>query len=240
MEKKDIYTLERIQRRATKIIPEPRDRSYEERQKEWGLTTLETRRLRGDQTERFRILNGYENIDRNMFFSLKKDSRTRGHHVKLVKEQCRLDITLTQTSFHGLITFDAALFGNFLYIEYNNNTTIQQYNNNNTTTIQQQYNNNTTTIHQQHNNNTTTIQQQYNNDTTTIQQQYNNNTTTTQQQYNNNTTTIQQQYNNNTTTIQQQYNNNTITTQQQYSNNTTTIQQYCMSVVNRHSFFNFL
>ena len=28
----------------------------------------------------------------NMFFSLKKDSRTRGHEVKLVKDQCRLDI----------------------------------------------------------------------------------------------------------------------------------------------------
>ena len=38
----------------------------------------------------FKILNGYENIDRNMFFSLKKDSR--GHEVKLVKDQCRLDI----------------------------------------------------------------------------------------------------------------------------------------------------
>ena len=27
-----------------------------------------------------------------MFFALKKDSRTRGHEVKLVKVQCRLDI----------------------------------------------------------------------------------------------------------------------------------------------------
>ena len=60
-------------------------------QNECGLTTLETRRLR-DQIEVFKILNGYENIDRNMFFSLKKDSRTRGHEVKLVKDQCRLDI----------------------------------------------------------------------------------------------------------------------------------------------------
>ena len=91
--KKDIETLECIQRRATKIIPELRDLSYEERLKECGLTTLETRRLRGDQIEVFlKILNGYENTDRNMFFSLKKDSRTRGHEIKLLKDQCRLDI----------------------------------------------------------------------------------------------------------------------------------------------------
>ena len=52
----------------TKMIPELRDLSYEEHLKECGLTTLETRRLRGDQIEAFKILNGYENIDRNMFF----------------------------------------------------------------------------------------------------------------------------------------------------------------------------
>ena len=57
--------------------------------KENGLTTLETRWLRGDQIEVFKILNGHENIDRNMFFSLKKDSRTTVHEVK---DQCRLDI----------------------------------------------------------------------------------------------------------------------------------------------------
>ena len=56
--KKDIDTLERIQRRATKIIPELRYLSYEERLKECGLTTLETRRLRGGQIEVFKILNG--------------------------------------------------------------------------------------------------------------------------------------------------------------------------------------
>ena len=38
--KKDIDTLECIQRRATKIIPELRDLIYEERLKECGLTTL--------------------------------------------------------------------------------------------------------------------------------------------------------------------------------------------------------
>ena len=82
--KKDIDMLGSIQRRATKMIPELRELSYEEHLKECGLTTLETRRSRG-QIEVFKILNGYENIDRNMFFSLKKDSRTRGHEAKLVK-----------------------------------------------------------------------------------------------------------------------------------------------------------
>ena len=51
--------LERIQRRATKIIPKLGDLSYEEHVKECGLTTLETRRLRGGQIEVFKILNGY-------------------------------------------------------------------------------------------------------------------------------------------------------------------------------------
>ena len=39
--KKDIDMFERIQRRATKMIPELRDLSYEERLKECGLKTLE-------------------------------------------------------------------------------------------------------------------------------------------------------------------------------------------------------
>ena len=74
------------------MIPELRDLSCEERLKECGLTTLETRRLRGDQIEVFKILNRYKNIDRNIFFSLKKDNGTRVHGVTLVKDQCRLDI----------------------------------------------------------------------------------------------------------------------------------------------------
>ena len=56
-------------------------------------STLETRQLRGDEIEVFKILNGYENIDKNSFISLKEDNRTRGREVTLVKVQCRLDIS---------------------------------------------------------------------------------------------------------------------------------------------------
>ena len=66
--RKDIDMIEQIQRRATKLIPGLRDLRYEERLKECGLTTLEPRRLRGDQIEVFKILNGYDNIDSNLFF----------------------------------------------------------------------------------------------------------------------------------------------------------------------------
>ena len=66
--RKDIDMLEKIQRRATKLIPGLRDLTYEERLKECGLTTLETRRLRGEQIEVFKILNGYGNVDSNIFF----------------------------------------------------------------------------------------------------------------------------------------------------------------------------
>ena len=54
------------------MMPKLRNISYEMRLKECGLTTLQTRRLRGDQIEVFKILNGYENIDRNYFSQSRK------------------------------------------------------------------------------------------------------------------------------------------------------------------------
>ena len=60
-----------------------------------GLNLLNRSRKQhchGARQLRSSVFYYYENIDRNMFFSLKKDSRTRGHEVKLVKDQCRLDI----------------------------------------------------------------------------------------------------------------------------------------------------
>ena len=51
------------------MIQKLRNTSYEMCIKECGLTILETRRLRRDQIEVLKIVNGYENIDRNILFS---------------------------------------------------------------------------------------------------------------------------------------------------------------------------
>ena len=70
------------------MISELRDLSYKECLKECGLTTIETRRLRRDQIEVFKIPNGNENIDRNCF----SHSRKIVELEDIVKDQCRLDI----------------------------------------------------------------------------------------------------------------------------------------------------
>ena len=56
--RKDIDLIEKVQRRATKLIPQLRDRSYEDRLIFLDLTTLETRPLRGDLIEVFKIFIG--------------------------------------------------------------------------------------------------------------------------------------------------------------------------------------
>ena len=55
-------------------------------------TTRQETKRRPRLIEVFKIVNGYEDIDRNIFFKLKEGSSTRGHKAALVNEQCRLDM----------------------------------------------------------------------------------------------------------------------------------------------------
>ena len=61
--KKDIKCLENIQRRATKLVNEIKNLSYEDRLKKLGLTTLEERRVRGDLIQYYKCINGFNRVN---------------------------------------------------------------------------------------------------------------------------------------------------------------------------------
>ena len=61
--RKDIDKLEKVQRRATKMVEGLEGYSYSDRLRILGLTTLETRFLRADLIEVFKILKGFENVE---------------------------------------------------------------------------------------------------------------------------------------------------------------------------------
>jgi ribonucleases P/MRP protein subunit RPP40 len=83
---KDIMLLEKVQRRATRMIDNFQKLSYEERLSKLKLTTLETRGLRGDLIETFNIFKGFTDVNKDYFFDLSSGS-LRGHSLKLFKSR---------------------------------------------------------------------------------------------------------------------------------------------------------
>ena len=80
----DIATIESVQRRATKLIPELRDLSYKERLMNLKLPLLTYRRKRGDMILIFKIMNGAVRLDANKLFT-HVSNKTRGHTKKVYK-----------------------------------------------------------------------------------------------------------------------------------------------------------
>ena len=90
---KDIETLEKVQRRATKWVTGMKGKTYEQRLRLLNITTLEKRRQRGDLIEVYKILTGKEDIDPSYFFQFaSQELNLRGHHLKLYKKPCRLNV----------------------------------------------------------------------------------------------------------------------------------------------------
>ena len=90
--KEDIRILEKVQRRATRLIHGLENLSYEDRLERTGLYSLECRRQRGDLIETFKILKGLEEIQAEKLFTLSQYPSTRGGPLKLSKTRSRTDI----------------------------------------------------------------------------------------------------------------------------------------------------
>ena len=91
--KKDIECLEKVQRRATKLVKGFRKLSYEQRLHKLGLTTLADRRLRGDLIEAYKIITGKEKLKIGDFFQFSDTVyNLQGHCYKLATIGSRLEV----------------------------------------------------------------------------------------------------------------------------------------------------
>ena len=87
--KADIARLEKVQHRATRLIPSLRELNYEERLTLLGITSLEQRRIRGDLIQTYKIINGLDVITWNTPYTFEQRLNvptTRGHDHKLTRE----------------------------------------------------------------------------------------------------------------------------------------------------------
>lgn len=94
--KKDMDAIERVQRRATKLVPELRDLPYAERLRKLQLPTLLYRRKRADLTQTYKILHGFDTLNtdtrcpkctQKSMFTPSRNQHTRGHDFKLEKPE---------------------------------------------------------------------------------------------------------------------------------------------------------
>jgi hypothetical protein len=94
--KRDIDALEKVQRRATRLVPELRHLSYSDRLKSLNLPTLKFRRERADIIETYNILTSKHLLNTDCrchlcpnkkMFQYSLATQTRGHRMKLQSQK---------------------------------------------------------------------------------------------------------------------------------------------------------
>ena len=89
--KRQSSSLERVQRRATKMLTECKDMSYEQRIKYLNLHSVKGRRIRGDLLQTFKIINGLDDVCPDELFPKPIYNSTRNSDGKIFIQHCKKD-----------------------------------------------------------------------------------------------------------------------------------------------------
>ena len=96
--KRDSDAIERIQRRATKLVPELRTLTYTEYLTRLKLPTLVYRRRRADMLQTYKLMHNFNQLDQDVHCPLCPQERmlqqfqtqyTRGHNLKLYTQEAK-------------------------------------------------------------------------------------------------------------------------------------------------------
>ncbi len=78
-------TIQKKKARATKLVPEIRHLSYENRLQALGISTLKARRIRLDLIQTYKILHGVDNVYYAKCFSLNANNTTNNGYQLEIK-----------------------------------------------------------------------------------------------------------------------------------------------------------
>ena len=92
--KVDSIAVEKVQRRATKLVKSIKNLSYEERLQRLNLPSLQHRRRRGDMIFAYKLFTGQMGLNKEDFFTF-STSAVRGHQYRVIKGKatklCRIN-----------------------------------------------------------------------------------------------------------------------------------------------------